>query len=82
MKILRLAMAAAMISVVVFAFGQAANAEPFKLKGDPKVAWLYFDIKSDGGWTQAIHESKLRIDKHFGWEIPFTKKHKKIRLCG
>jgi hypothetical protein len=33
-----------MVSVVAFAFGQAAKAEPFKLSGDPKVAWLYFDI--------------------------------------
>ncbi len=74
MKILRLAIAVAMVSVVALAFGQAATAEPFKLKGEPKVAWLYFDVKTDGGWTQAIHESKLRIDKHFGWDIPYVEK--------
>lgn len=74
MKILRYATAVAMVSLVALAFGQAATAEPFKLKGEPKVAWLYFDVKTDGGWTQAIHESKLKIDKHFGWDIPFVEK--------
>ena len=74
MKFIRLAIATAMVSVVALALGQTAKAEPFQLDGDPKVAWLYFDIKSDGGWTQAIHESKLRIDKHFGWDIPYVEK--------
>ena len=74
MKIVRLAMAVAMVSALGFAFQQGAKAEPFKLSGDPKPAWLYFDVKSDGGWTQAIHESKLKIENHFGWEIPFVEK--------
>ena len=74
MKILRVATIAAMVSVVALAFGQAAKAEPFKLNGKPKPAWLYFDVKSDGGWTQAAHESRLRIEKHFGWNIPFVEK--------
>ena len=74
MKILRVASIAAMVSVVALAFGQAAKAEPFKLNGKPKPAWLYFDVKSDGGWTQAAHESRLRIEKHFGWNIPFVEK--------
>ena len=74
MKIVRLAMAVAMVSALGFVFQQAAKAEPFKLSGDPKPAWLYFDVKSDGGWTQAIHESKLKIENHLGWEIPFVEK--------
>ena len=74
MNIFRLALAGIIFSIVASSFGQAAKAEPFKLNGDPKPAWLYFDVKSDGGWTQAIHESKLRIDKHFGWDIPFVEK--------
>ena len=72
MKTLCLAMAIAMVSIVGFAFQQAAKAEPFKLSGDPKPAWLYFNVKSDGGWTQAIHESKEKIDAHFGWSIPYV----------
>ena len=74
MKILRLALAGFMVSIVALAFAQAAKAEPFKLNGEPKPAWLYFDVKSDGGWTQAIHEAKLKIDAHFGWDIPFVEK--------
>ena len=74
MKILRLATVVAMVSIVALAFGQAAKAEPFKLNGEPKPAWLYFDVKSDGGWTQAAHESRLRVEKHFGWNIPFVEK--------
>ena len=38
MKTLRIALAVAMVSLVALAFGQAAKAEPFKLKGEPKVA--------------------------------------------
>ena len=48
MKMLRLATIVAMVSIVALAFGQAAKAEPFKLNGEPKPAWLYFDVKSDG----------------------------------
>ena len=59
MKILRLAMAVAMVSVVAFALAQAAKAEPFKLKGEPKPAWLYFDVKSDGGFRLARQRKGL-----------------------
>ena len=47
MNIFRLALAGIIFSIVASSFGQAAKAEPFKLNGDPKPAWLYFDVKSE-----------------------------------
>lgn len=64
--------AAALVAVGLFA--GAAVAEPFKLEGDPKPAWIYFNVKNDGGWTQAIDEARIRIEGELGIEIPFVEK--------
>ena len=58
---------------VAVAFTGAAHAQ-FKLEGDPKIAMIYFDVKNDGGWTQAIDEARQRLEGQLGVEIPFTEK--------
>ena len=59
--------------VLGLAIAGAAEAQ-FKLSGDPKVAMIYFSIKNDGGWNQAIHEARQRLEEQLGIEIPYTEK--------
>ena len=46
----------------------------FKLQGDPKIAMVYFAVKNDGGWTQAIDEARQRLEGQLNVKIPFTEK--------
>lgn len=71
---IKLVHAFAAVLVAVGLFAGAAVAEPFKLNGDPKPAWIYFNVKNDGGWTQAIDEARIRIEKDLGIEIPYVEK--------
>jgi basic membrane lipoprotein Med (substrate-binding protein (PBP1-ABC) superfamily) len=48
--------------------------EGFTLKGKPNIAMLYFDVKSDGGWTQAFDEARVKIEKELGQKIQFVEK--------
>lgn len=65
---------AAVAAVAAIGFVASAEAEPFKLKGDAKPAWIYFNVKNDGGWTQAIDEARGRIEGELGYKIPFVEK--------
>ena len=63
------------MAATVLAMGAAGTAQAqFKLKGDPKVAFVYFNVKDDGGWTQAIDEARVRVEKKLGWKIPYAEK--------
>jgi basic membrane lipoprotein Med (substrate-binding protein (PBP1-ABC) superfamily) len=44
----------------------------FKLSGPPKIAMIYLNAKNDGGWQQAIDESREDIEKEFEINIPFV----------
>lgn len=44
----------------------------FTLKGPPKIAMIYFGPKNDGGWTQAIDEARVKIEKALGQKIQFV----------
>jgi basic membrane protein A len=52
--------------------GTAAQADGFTLKAPPKVAFLYFKAKNDGGWTQAFDEAKPLMEKALGMQIPYV----------
>jgi basic membrane lipoprotein Med (substrate-binding protein (PBP1-ABC) superfamily) len=39
-----------------------AYAEGFTLSAPPKIAFLYFNSKTDGGWTQAFDEARPKIE--------------------
>ncbi len=39
-----------------------ACAEGFTLSAPPKIAFLYFNSKTDGGWTQAFDEARPKIE--------------------
>ena len=45
---------------------------PFKLKGKPKIAFIYLGTVSDGGWTGAQDRARLIMQKAFGQKIPYV----------
>ena len=64
--------AAALAALAVPLSAQAADG--FNLKGAPKIAMLYFDVKNDGGWTQAHDEARIKVEKFLGQKIQFVEK--------
>jgi basic membrane protein A len=54
--------------------GLAAAQDGFTLKGKPVIAMLYFDVKTDGGWTQAFDEARIKVEKELGMKIQFVEK--------
>src|SRR4051812_35018160 len=60
-----IAAAATSCAAVAFAAG-------FTLPAAPKIAFLYFADKTDGGWTQAFDEARPKIEKTLDMQIPFV----------
>src|ERR1700726_4034059 len=54
--------------------GAIAYADGFTLPAPAKIAFLYFDQKNDGGWTQAFDEARPKIEEAVGMKIPFVEK--------
>src|SRR5450756_1197211 len=52
--------------------GAVAYAAGFTLPAPAKIAFLYFDQKNDGGWTQAFDEARPKIEKALGMKIPYV----------
>ncbi|MFT4267234.1 MAG: BMP family ABC transporter substrate-binding protein [Xenophilus sp.] len=44
----------------------------FTLKGEPKIAMLYYGPKNDGGWTQTFEEARVKIEAALGTRIQFA----------
>src|ERR1700681_1671428 len=66
----KLALAAG--TAALLAAGSAWGADGFTLKGPPKIAFLYFKAKNDGGWTQAFEEARPKIEAAMGQQIPYV----------
>lgn len=64
----------AVTSGALLACAPAQAQEGFTLKGKPNIAMLYFDVKTDGGWTQAFDEARVKIEKELGQKIQFVEK--------
>ncbi|MDO8289649.1 MAG: BMP family ABC transporter substrate-binding protein [Parvibaculum sp.] len=43
----------------------------FSLKTPPKIAMIYYDRKSDGGWIAAFETARLQLEKELGVEIAY-----------
>jgi basic membrane protein A len=74
-RLVALAMTTA-VAVGIALSGQtnSASAEPFKLDGDAKIAWIFFSEVNDGGWTQALQESRVRMEADLGMKITWVEK--------
>ncbi len=56
----------------------AASAETFKVEGEMKPAFIYFNVKNDGGWVQALDEGRVKVEENLGIEIPYTEKVEEV----
>jgi basic membrane lipoprotein Med (substrate-binding protein (PBP1-ABC) superfamily) len=60
------------LSVAIACAAAAQVAMGFTLTEAPKVAFLYFAEKTDGGWTQAFEEARLKMEPALDMKIPFV----------
>lgn len=63
---------ASLLGFAALAGMTAAHAAGFTLSAPPKIAFLYFAEKNDGGWTQAFDEARPKIEAAVGMKIPFV----------
>lgn len=42
----------------------------FELQGEPKIAFIYFNVKNDGGWVQALEEARVKVEQELDTTIP------------
>lgn len=61
-------------AAAAFTFSIApAFADGFTLSAPPKIAFIFFGPKNDGGWTQAFDEARAKIEKGVGQaSIPYV----------
>jgi basic membrane protein A and related proteins len=59
------------VAAAVIGTGVAYSAG-FTLSAPPKIAFLYFADKTDGGWTQAFDEARPKMEAALGQKIPFV----------
>ncbi len=71
-----IAASAAAIGLLVTSFGDAEA--QVKIEGEPKIAFVYFNVKDDGGWVQAQDEARMAIESATGWEIAYTEKVEEV----
>ena len=50
------------------------NADGFKLDAKPDAVMIYFNVKNDGGWVQALDEARLRMENSLGIKIAHVEK--------
>jgi len=60
------------LGVAIACAAAAQVAMGFTLTEAPKVAFLYFAEKTDGGWTQAFEEARLKMEPALDMKIPFV----------
>ena len=60
------------LAAVLMAGTGVANSAGFTLSAPPKIAFIYFADKTDGGWTQAFDEARSRMEKSLGQKIPYV----------
>ncbi len=48
------------------------------IEGKPKIAFIYFNVKNDGGWVQAQEEARQYINSTTNYETAFTEKVEEV----
>lgn len=66
---LRTAAFAAGIAAAALATSTPAEADAFKLKGPPKIAFIYAAAIKDGGWNEAMDAARLKVEQALGVKI-------------
>ncbi|SEG75276.1 BMP family ABC transporter substrate-binding protein [Marinobacterium lutimaris] len=57
------------LSAVSLMLPSLAQAEPFQLEGDPKIAFIYAATARDGGWNEAIDNARQVVADELGYPI-------------
>jgi len=50
----------------------AARADGFTLKKPPKIAFVYYSQRNDGGWTQSFDEARIKMEKALGMKVQYV----------
>ena len=58
--------------LIAAAMATPAAADDFTLSAPPKIAFIYFNAKNDGGWTQAFEEARLKLETALDTRIPYV----------
>src|SRR5580658_614920 len=64
--------AAACLAITASLASHARAAEAFKLEGPPKIAFIYTQTRTDGGWVQSFDEARMRMEKALNTEIAYV----------
>lgn len=71
-------MSAALASVALAVSPLMAAKAEVKIEGPPKIAFVYFNVKDDGGWVQAQEEARVAVEKATGFETAYTEKVEEV----
>ena len=61
---------AGLLMATMYLAGPAQAA--FKLKGEPKVAFIYSSTIDDGGWSEAIDKGRKAVEEQLGVSVAYT----------
>lgn len=50
-------------------FSALTFAEPFKLEGTPKIAFIYAATTQDGGWNEALDNARAKVEESFDYPV-------------
>jgi basic membrane protein A and related proteins len=59
------------LAVSTYLSTRTIAAEPFKLDGPPKIAFVYTETREDGGWVQAFDEARQKMEKTLHMKIDY-----------
>jgi basic membrane protein A and related proteins len=62
---------AAGLALATYAISTAQAAEPFKLDGPAKIAFVYTQTRTDGGWNQALDTARMKMEKSLNTKIAY-----------
>ena len=60
------------LAMVLAVFVSAAASAGVTIEGDPKVAFIYFSPKNDGGWTEAHERGRAKAAKALDLDIAYV----------
>lgn len=60
---------AAAIAGLIMTTPHTAQADAFKIEGEPKVAFIYAATARDGGWNEALDNARMAVEKDLGVKI-------------
>jgi basic membrane protein A and related proteins len=63
--------AAVCLAIAASLTSHVRAAEPFKLEGSPKIAFIYTQTRTDGGWVQSFDEARMRMEKALNTNIAY-----------